>query len=181
MKRLAQLIIGGRIKCTAHDDVQRAHRFEVRIEGVYPPQQKPYDPPGMIVVRLAGKGIPDWYRPHHRHRLYFDPATTRWLICAEDGSEITLVPELVGAYWLIFREKLEAFGFVVQGEDIRRISFRALYDNRKDLLQPPLTLTGEVNKKGDVLCAYAKELWEEHADWFTPEERDLINEYLGTR
>ena len=66
---------------------------------------------------------------------------------------------------------------------IKRLSalFRVLHENKKNLLQQPLAITQTVNKKGDELCEYAHTMIEEHNDWFTPEERDLINEYLGTR
>ena len=174
-------IVGGRIQFTAMrcgDVGVHISRFERRAVRIHPPED--LDPEGVVVIRLE-KPAPVEYNLKRRGRVYFNHTAQKWFAHTKDNQEIVFLPELVGVRYLTNREWMEKFGFVIAGEDVRSILFRVLYDNRKDLLQPPLTLTGEVNKKGDVLCAYAKELWEEHADWFTPEERDLINEYLGTR
>ena len=183
LKEIAS-IIGGTLRLTAVAyDGKPIHRgkfsrFERRVTHVHTSRR--HDPDNMIVIRF-NKIVLSEFNLKQRDRVYFDPSARVWFAIMGDGKEIIFSPELVGALYLTDREYLERLNFVIAGKDVRRVLFRVLYDNRKDMLREPLTLAYAVDKKGVALDTYAKEMMGEHADWFTPEERDLINAYLGTR
>lgn len=183
MKELAIYIIGGRLRLTAAIcdgiaiDHEKLSRFERRVVQVHAPGKR--DPEGVIAIRLE-KPAPPECNLRRSDRVYVEPSTHEWFALTKDEKKIIFRPELIGVSYPTKRECMEKFGFAIAGEDVRCILFRALYDHG-DMPREPLTLIQAVNKKGAVLDAYAKELLEKHTDWFTLEEHNLINEYLGTR
>ena len=184
IREIARFIVGGRMRFTAVacDGVaigqEEFSRFEGRVAQVHTPGKR--DPEETVVVRLE-KPIPDKYNFKRRGRIYMYPSSRKWFALTKDDKEVIFRPELVGVCYIAERHRMEKFGFVIAGEDIRRALFRALYDSEKDRERQPLTIMQAVDKKGDKLCAYTQSVLTEHGEWFTPEERTLIEEYLRTR
>jgi len=184
IKAITRVTVGGRVRLTVISDNEvsatrkEPSRFEFRGEQVHVAGK--HDPDGVIVIRFE-KLAPAEYNLKRQDRVYFDAHMRKWFAVAKDDREVIFTPELVGVLYQHNRDELERFGFVIAGHDLRHVLFHVLYENRKDLLQQPFAIAQAVCKKGDELCEYAKTMLVEHNDWFAPEERDLINEYLRTR
>lgn len=153
-------------------------RFEGRVVQVHTPGKR--DPEGTIVVRLE-KPAPVEYDLSRRGRIYFDHTMQKWYALTRNDQKVIFLPELVGVRYIAKRDMMQKFGFVIAGEDIRRILFHVLFENRKDLLRVPLTIVNTVQKKGQELDTLARDMLATYAEWFTPEETALITDYLGTR
>lgn len=184
IRELERFIVGGRARFTAEKcdgtttGEKEPSRFEGRVAQVHTPGKR--DPEGTIVVRLE-KPIPDEYNFKRRGRIYLNPSSRKWFALTKDEKEIVFRPELVGVCYIAERYRMEKFGFVIAGEDIRHVLFRALYESGKDKERQPLTIMQAVDKKGGELCAYAQSMLAGHGEWFTPEEHTLVEEYLRTR
>ncbi|MEK7140115.1 MAG: hypothetical protein AAB805_02255 [Patescibacteria group bacterium] len=187
-REFIRFILGGRLRLTAiacgdvPTDRERFSRFERRVVFAHAPGK--HDPDGMsktVVVARFEKLVSGEFGLKRKDRAYFDLSLRKWFAITEDGEEIVFRAELVGQFYLTERERMEKFGFVIAGKDIWRILFRVLYKNRKDLFCQPPAILHVLDKRGAALDAYAREMLSEQHDWFAPEERALIEEYLGTR
>lgn len=89
-----------------------------------------------------------------------------------DGTIVTRLEKLAPAGCDLKRSDRVYFDpsaskwFAIAGADVRRVLFRALYDNQKDILRQPLALVQLVDKKGAALIAYAEELLQKNTEWF---------------
>ena len=180
-------LVGGRVRLTSirYGDVPidpgKFFRFERRVAHVQMPGK--HDPEGVIVVRLE-KLAPAEYELVRRDRVYFESETRKWFAPTKDNTEIIFRPELVGAFYLTERAWMADFGFVIAGHDVRKVMFLAFYRQREEkrgLFKEPFAIINAVNEKGGALVVCARQLLQEHPEWFTPEEGRLIKEYLGAR